>query len=756
MSTTTHHFEIEFQGYWHAGTGEAGPGDLDAVVLRDADGIPCFPGKALKGLFHEAFCEMIAESNSGAPSKPHLLALFGSPGNESVRRQAQLRFSNASLPAPEQTAIVTAGFQDALTHAIASTALEDGIAVNRSLRRIEVAIPMTLGFEVAFHGNASDFPAPKEVGKWLGQAAGRIRMAGAHRHNGLGECRVRLVSTQESGQPDDGSTNIPAATHQEENLVRIPFSIETLEPVVLGENAATTGAHDALDFITGAALLGAFARDHYRDIAKLGSDSAFRVFHAGDVRFGDAQPVSSSGYATFLVPASWHFEKGAALFEGESGNPMRLSTDKLKDLGQMKRDEGTDLKQARGQWMAGDASELNVRQRQHLKSARNSAEFGRPAPSQLFSYQSIEKGQRFAGEIHIRHGDDGVPQAAIDLIAKWVAAGPRVTLGRSRAAEFGLCKLSPLQAPLPLPPSKPETDRILLYALTDICPPGLELLPALGEDWNKSLENLKIDLEHTHIRVREYARWNGFRGCPDPAVRVICRGSVIAFKPGNVSIPDIAAIQKQLDLDGVGLELQHGLGRVLVNPDFSALANQELAPILPQCPTASPRGLDAPSNTPLLALAKLRHSRIALETKTDSLAGELQRKWEKFSPLPSPSQWSRLRHLAANSNDFGQFLNRAKSVFDHGASRRIWEHSTSDSKTLLAQILINLSNLQKKTKPGVSDHERQDPSRKDPEVSPFLRELAGKQTESDGERLVLLAIAEACRRLRQQKNKKRV
>jgi CRISPR/Cas system CSM-associated protein Csm3 (group 7 of RAMP superfamily) len=738
MSTFIHQFEIEFAGYWHAGTGETGPGDLDSVVLRDASKIPYFPGKALKGLFHEAFCGLTARAESNpaefeSPSREDLMGLFGAPGSQSIRLQSRLRFSNANLPRAEHAAIVAAGCQSGLTQAIASTALEEGIAVNRTLRRIEVAIPMTLRFEIAFRGNDPGAPGAETVSGWLDQAAASIEMAGAQRHNGLGECRVRRVPapTLPVRNPNSG---IVTPMVEEGDLLRISFAAVALEPVILGGTPATTGSHESLDFLTGAALLGAFARDRYEAIEKLGDQVAFGVFHSGAVRFGDAHPISASGHAAQPVPASWHFEKGAKLFEGPQHQPKKLDAAKLIDLAHIRHTESTPPKQVRGQWLSGDGTQLNVGKRNHLKSARDSSSFGRPAESQLFAYQSIEEGQRFAGEIHIRR--DRIHPAAIECLLTWIKSSPVIWIGRSKTAEFGSCRLELLHKPLPLPPSRHPEKGILLYALSDLCPLGVELIPSDGKEWHECLAGWTINPERTHVRVRGFSRWNGHRGCPDPAARVLSRGSVIAFDPpGGIGF-DADLIQRHLNRDGIGLHLQHGLGRILVNPDFASLSSSPI-PALELSANLSEKDL---VETPLVSLAKRRHSQVFFESQADALAGGFQQKWNRFIPAPAPSQWSRLRHLAGSSRDFAEFVARAAKVFDHGAARRVWERARQGSGSLLDEFIVNLPPLEKRANEGPAV------SGKLPEVSPLLRKHADR-----GERLVLLAVAEACRRLRQHK-----
>lgn len=735
MNPVTFPFQIEFTGYWHAGTGEAGAGDLDAVIIRDADGLPFLPGKSLKGLFCEAFCELIAAgdpSNGHAPREDALLRLFGRPGPDSLKNQGLLRFSNASIPPAERAALLHDKSADGLTAVIASTALEHGLAEERSLRRVEVAIPMTLHFTITLRPSP-DAPSPDTVKTWLEDAAARIRMAGSHRHNGLGECKVSPAPVE--NLPESAGESTPAESapaDKNDDLLTLWFALETLEPVILGADAATVGEHECLDHISGAALLGAFAAQYYNTIAQLGGMAAFHVFHSGAVRFGPAYPVGPDGQPAFPAPLSWHVEKGGKLF----GDDSQLLRENLLDLTRSDH-PGRPVVQARREWLTASGKKITVERRTHLKSARDSALFGRPIDAKLFAYQSIAKGQRFWGAVQIR--SDLVPDEAVALLREWIAGQPAVFIGRSRGAEFGQCRLMPLANPPAIPQSAPPAGPFLtLYALTDLCPPGAELLPQHGKDWHPALDGLELCPERTFVRARALCHWNGWRGCPDPAIRVIERGSVITFRAENGAAPDFSAIQAALARDGVGLHLERGLGRVLVSPDFAAAGNGS-SPVLPalKAPDSAASSPKTP-NTPLVERARFRAETRRIELDAANLAKELVRKWKKFSPQPSPSQWSRLRFLAASARSFEGFAKIAGAVFDHGKTKKVWSRAVHNSESLLDELLTSTT----KEVDGKKVIEWA--------VSPELSKLVGKQSTDDkkNQRLVLLAVSEAARQLR--------
>jgi hypothetical protein len=177
--------EFDMLEYWHAGTGTGMGPHLDAVVTKSPAGLPVIPGKTVKGLLREAArtAEDWGDLPAGTTDR-----LFGVSSEEDApRAPGALWFTDARLP-EEVEAWARAGGRALLSHlypAIASTQLdENGIARDKSLRRIQVTVPMKLTALVE---------GPDEEG-WvptLTRTAPLVRSLGSHRHRGLGRVRVR-------------------------------------------------------------------------------------------------------------------------------------------------------------------------------------------------------------------------------------------------------------------------------------------------------------------------------------------------------------------------------------------------------------------------------------------------------------------------------------------------------------------------------------------------------------------------------------
>lgn len=178
---------IEILSYWHAGTG-LGLGVLaDAITLKDENHLPYLPGKTLKGLFREAF--QILEDSENIPSNT-TTKYFGeatTPDNEIINAESGCCFfTNANISKELKNYLLSDTNQrDCLYETISSTKLDDkGMAEDKSLRTIEVCMPVTLSGIIETQDNTSL--------DYFQKAAGLIRSLGSHRHRGLGRCKVTV------------------------------------------------------------------------------------------------------------------------------------------------------------------------------------------------------------------------------------------------------------------------------------------------------------------------------------------------------------------------------------------------------------------------------------------------------------------------------------------------------------------------------------------------------------------------------------
>jgi len=169
---------IEFFTYWHCGSGTSGGSRVDALVAKDKNGLPYIPGKTLKGHIRE-----MAESLGDCK---FLNLCFGGTADENEpcykiedkEKEGVCYFSNAVLKES-----VNKDLTSYLYKTISATKIDDkGLAVDKSLREIEVTVPLTL------HATIED--CPDSYKDKMKKAIRQIKRIGLNRSRGLGRCEI--------------------------------------------------------------------------------------------------------------------------------------------------------------------------------------------------------------------------------------------------------------------------------------------------------------------------------------------------------------------------------------------------------------------------------------------------------------------------------------------------------------------------------------------------------------------------------------
>ena len=176
----TINYKVEFLDYWHLSSGLSAGAKLDSTVVKDKDDLPYLSGKTLKGLLRE-----MAEYFENAS---FVTECFGVEGVD----MGVCYFSNARLIEEVASEITKHNLQERLYDVIASTKIgqnenEDeveGIAVDNSLREIEVVVPLTL------EGTIDDVPTQHK--EQMVQALKMIKRIGLNRNRGLGRCKITV------------------------------------------------------------------------------------------------------------------------------------------------------------------------------------------------------------------------------------------------------------------------------------------------------------------------------------------------------------------------------------------------------------------------------------------------------------------------------------------------------------------------------------------------------------------------------------
>lgn len=170
-------YKIKFYSNWHCGSGLAAGADVDALVVKDSDGLPYVPGRTIKGLLRDAATELGYDESS-------IVKVFGKAGDRENQTGCAF-FGNAVLPEHEAKEIVKGQLASHLYQTFASTAIDDnGIAKDNSLRRIETVVPCSL------EGSVSGVDSSEE--KMLKEAMKYIKRLGTGRNRGYGRCNIEL------------------------------------------------------------------------------------------------------------------------------------------------------------------------------------------------------------------------------------------------------------------------------------------------------------------------------------------------------------------------------------------------------------------------------------------------------------------------------------------------------------------------------------------------------------------------------------
>jgi len=183
-----HVLRIDIHSYWHPGTGRGSGFHLDAVTHEDAGGLPCLPGRTLKGLLRDA---LLRAETWGWPDVPadSTVRLFGPLGREGMETDFGLLWvSDATLPAsvagylasgagrPLVPGLYREHFSTAIEH-------ETGVAEHRSLRGMRVVVPLELEAEIGTVRETHDLPDWRQR---LTAVLPLVSAVGAHRHRGFG------------------------------------------------------------------------------------------------------------------------------------------------------------------------------------------------------------------------------------------------------------------------------------------------------------------------------------------------------------------------------------------------------------------------------------------------------------------------------------------------------------------------------------------------------------------------------------------
>ena len=330
-------------------------------------------------------------------------------------------------------------------------------------------------------------------------------------------------------------------------MKRLKFKCKFLTDVILNAQTATEGAQETLDYIPGSNFLGIVAKQY----DKLDSEVAYKIFHSGDVCFGDAH-LALDNEKSFKAPLSWFTNKGEGISD-EKWVHHGLNDDIRKDLTK----DDKQLKQVRAGWITKDGQQLRFENNFAIKAAYD-RDKRTSADGRLFGYHSLQAGLEWIFYVDIEDDID------TEFITKNLI-GER-SIGRSRSAQYGRVKITKIsEGELNTSDSKTFqiNDRhwVAIYAESRLAffdDYGQPTLQPTAEQLG--FNGWTIEWGLSQIKSKVFAPWNGIVGGRLADRVCVEKGSVfILSNANNQSIPNSIK---------VGAFKNEGFGNVLISPEI--------------------------------------------------------------------------------------------------------------------------------------------------------------------------------------------
>lgn len=398
-----------------ASSGQSFSSVVDNDIVTDNFGLPYIPARRIKGCLREA-AEYI---ESKATDR-----LFGVKGSEC---SGALKIGNGYLKDCEALKAVLSARDDCSKQRItevftdikAQTAIADDTVKDGSLRftrTLSHYLPYNNAEETSFVFSVSGVGDNDK--KEFERICKALRHIGLMRTRGLG-----FVKTEYDHQYNGDASATPEI-YKRDGCFRLPLHVLLIEPLLI----ASRNNIDCMEYVPGAAVLGAFARMAVLDNMSPGDFE--KLFLSGKVRFGNLYISDERASRTVPAPTfmkklkSTNMEKdGVIVTEYQASNGIPVTDNE-------KYNTNEDVPKAlRNKYVrASDLSEvISVFTETQYHHSRGK-------DSILYSQDSISAGQYLYGEVE--SSDKALLEKLTGLLQKH-----DLRLGRSRSAQYSGCRL---------------------------------------------------------------------------------------------------------------------------------------------------------------------------------------------------------------------------------------------------------------------------------------------------------------------------
>jgi len=579
--------QIDFQSYWLAGTG-AGLGRTADVKAYRVEGWPAIPMTQVKGSLRETADHL---ASCGVLYKSHVAQFEKIFGDDDIEAGAGFD-GDALVPHRLRKGIIP----ETLFTRVPSTQISaSGVAVDRSLRAIEVVRPVRLEGII-------DWPEEEDFFGVLDLICKATLVVGKLKTNGYGSAILSCQRAEDMSRGEQGGTDAEPqrvqGTAKDQWRQRLHVFLTARQNMQFGRQPGTDGIQRTLSHPSGASLLGWCAQEYSQ------FDDKTKVFHSGAVQFGPVLPAIT-GAEVIPVPKTFSAPKdsGAMPFNEHGEMNRKLVRHGRPDTEENTKGKVTQFQPLKKELMTAD---LRLVQTKLGARVRTAIDDRRAAENKLFTTEHVEAiDKTFHSTIEFNEGvTSGDKTRIADLLSR-----SGIRLGRDkRTGGGGLFDGAVLWEDSEIN----ETDttikhqQVSVLCLSDLAATDRFGLPALlPAAETLGLGHATLLRDRSVISHRRYAPWNGLFRCPVEERMVIEAGSVLTYRLKDGE--DIRVETRQT----IGQHQETGLGRIWIAPWFletheiadPPIANFIDAPKIPQRKHWAPVSTNGDSDW-LLAMAR--------------------------------------------------------------------------------------------------------------------------------------------------------
>jgi CRISPR-associated protein Csx10 len=596
-------FSLKFLSEYHTASGISWGKMVDSALLRDSNGQPFIRGATLAGLFRTAARELLVSFSNPLEI---LEDIFGSPV-----QQKPWAFSNARLLTKVSTSTLD-GKEFAR--------VKRGVRINPLLRKAEDKKIFAKEYGVAnleFVFKVEQrcrHVAEMDQVALLVVAARIIRGIGGSVNRGAGRCLISLLDVEgvpgldqdkilmhygrflkDNKRPRQFTATKPCqiniADHQETSKMLVVA--ESLEPLILSTTNLGGNEYQSISYINGTALLGAFAAKYIYYFGLQDYDEFLGIFKRGKVTFSPLYPakkIDNQVLPGIPIPQDFltckrkpffikqaHYLNGKKYLYAYANKKIPHTCEACKDDAPLVNAQGY-LALTEGNYtlynpLFSFCPHVGMREDER-----------RAAKGQLFSYQAMNEGQFFVGELGFK---DRASLEKILSLGHKTDEGWSITLriGKGNTRGYGQVRLllKPVSEsclnPWPIAARVKDSQNITLTFLSDsiICDPWGRSVSRFTPAVLSELIGLKVErINNIFVRTKEIRGFSGITGLPAFVDLAVKAGSALGFSLApEVTLDECRRLLGNLEESGLGFRSQEGFGRVAFNHAVYQLFNPE-------------------------------------------------------------------------------------------------------------------------------------------------------------------------------------